>query len=481
MGFAYNLFLGCLKKAAYKILKNESELDSKRASLSGAIESLIKYYGIKGFKDDVYDYISRTGGSRVNLDVSPIIDNGFHISGFDYTRVTREDASEDSVEFQSYKLPMSATGALMGIVTAGAEVIGISATANAKTVIHNFDYNGLKKHLGKRFIEMSESQKHRAHEEYCQKRNYAGHGVKVNVTFAKAWHQQVAEVFGGNTASMRAAVEATFDEEVDQSSLDNRINQLSRILQAMKHFTESKDSRYMLCLCSRGIGGNAAEEKLLKKALKKYAGEEKPPKLFVKMNAEAMRAGDFDDALAELSGSATTKVIILSSFQSFGAGKNPQYEPGVQADIDNLRNVDDLWSGASVKADIDSLYVDLPTSLFPFGESKSKFMDTNTRLTLFYNLMCLKEAGVVDAKMTKLFVLEAMENKLRERAMSLFRGAYTSKKAGRLTFKNSRDYVAAVIKYIEQAVGRMARSSYKRKSIPWFKGCAPAQSFGTIC
>ena len=466
MSFAYAQFLGSLKRAAYKILKNVTEIDAKRASLGGAIKSLIKYYGIKSISSDVYDYITKTSSLRINLDSTPVVDTGFHTSGFNYTRVTREDASEDSVEFQQYKLPISATGVLMGIVTGGAEVIGISATANAKTALHNFDYDGMKRQLGKRFVEMNPEQAHRVHEEYCQKRNYAGHGVKINISFTKSWEKTLVDVFDGDYGAMLSAVEATFDEVPDSSSIDRRVGQLSRVLQAMREFTEQEGTRYMLCLCSRGIGGNDQEEKLIKKALVKFAGEGEKPELFVKMNADAMRAGEFDEALGVLSGSATRKVTILSSFQSFGAGKNPQYIPGVKADVDSLIKVDDTRPKIDEKkVDIDSLYVDLPTFMFPCGDSNNRLMDTNTRLTLFYNLMCLKEAGVIDGKKAKQFVLNAMEGKQRDRTVAQFVGAYTSKISNHSTFENSRDYCSAVIKYIEQAVGRMARSSFKRKFI----------------
>ena len=466
MGFAYNMFLGCIKKATYKIYGNATAHDAKRASLTGAIQSLIKYYGLKSISADIWDYITRADGSKVNLDTTPVIDNGFHISGFNYTRVTREDASEDSVEFQQFRLPMSASGVLMGIVCSGAEVIGISATANAKTVIHNFDYNGMKRHLGKRFIEMTESQEHRVHEEYCQKRNYVGHGIKLNTVFTQSWHKHLADVYGGSISSMSAAVAATFDNGYDQSSLDNRISQLSRILQAIKHFIDQEGSRYMLCLCSRGVGGKAEEKAIIEKAVEQYSRDGEKPELFVNMNAEAMRSGCFDDAIDVLANSGTKKVIILSSFQSLGAGKNPQYTPKTEEDKKSLIKVDDTRVCIpKKKADIDSLYIDLPTSMFPFGESTSRNVDTNTRLTLFYNLMSLKEAGVIDAKKAKQFVLSAMQSKRRDETRSQFIAAYNSKNSNGSTFENSSDYIAAVIKYIEQAVGRMSRSSFKRKFI----------------
>ena len=467
-GLAYLSFLSCLKKAVYKIYNNDKNIDAKRASFTDAIDSLLYYYNISGIKKDVMCYINNNGFKNITSETTLNFNDGFHKSGFNYLRVTREGACVDGVEFENYDLPMSATGSLMQIVANGAEVIGISATADAKTVLHNFDYYYLKNNLDKRFIELCTTQKQQIYEIYKNQRNYKGNGIKINIGFLQPNTGQLFDLYD-DVNTVKAKIKATFDEIPDneiESMVNNRMEQLSRLLQSIDKFIQNKNTKYMLCLCSRNIGKHDNEKEIIEKARKKYAGNKESNVFIYYINAEAIKKGVFDAACRKLQESVTNKVIIISSYPSFGAGKNPQYIPTLKADIEKLINVNNEYK-SNRASDIDSLYLDLPTSLFPAGDSKNKYMDTITRLTCMYYLMCLAESGVIKASQIKYFLKQAMADKLRDKKIKFFLIAYASK-TNFDTFNNSSDYIAAVIKYIEQAVGRMPRSSYKRQTINIF-------------
>ena len=485
LNHAYKDFLVSFKNACWIVVANAEKIQQERLAkkqsgipvdedASGsvgiveAIDILTHQYNLRAIKDDIDDFVFSRGNKKLNFDVEPLVDNSFHSNGFHYNRITRQEASDRSVEFMTYKLPISATGALASIVLNGAEVIGISATADAETVVHNFDYKSLKKLLGKHFLELNEHHEKSVYAYYCQKRNYKGHGIKLNPQFIAVDLNEVSQHIRG-TESLESHFRCIYPDR-NQDAIDNLCGEISKVLSAIKLFIEGSDSRYMLSLTTRNIGKEEKEQEFLERAIKSYAessGVTVTP--FFGVNAEKMNHDDIYSDIREELSKTENKVIVFSSYKSMGAGKNPDYKlRKFSADIERLTFVDDSgYEPKEVKSDIDTIYLGRPTHMFATIDEDDDYSRTYYKMSIIYNLMVLKESGVISSLTAKRWIKSALECKNKEKDNS-FLSAYMSNKNNPNSFGNGSDYIAAVRKYIEQAVGRMARTPYKRKVINIF-------------
>lgn len=84
--------------------------------------------------------------------------------------------AQDSVMFKHHGYSMSPTGMLAAWVESGGCILGVSATAECPSVIHNFDIKYLERSLGSNFIRLSQSEHSAIRTYYESERNYSGRG-----------------------------------------------------------------------------------------------------------------------------------------------------------------------------------------------------------------------------------------------------------------------------------------------------------------
>ena len=218
----------------------------------------------------------------------------------------------------------------------------------------------------------------------------------------------------------------------------------ANLIQAMEHFVEQPDNRYMVAMLNRNTSAGWSLWPLLEHHLQNLCG--KPVRIFAGLNAAMMRQGRFDDILENLAATADDKVIVLSAYASMGEGKNPDYAPLQSQDTDNLVWVGDGTPEGPVRADIDSLYLEKPTNLLASDDDRQTAL-----VMLLHQILSLQTVGEISPTQTRSLVRRI----LLDADNKLILGEYYK----------TMDAQHAYRRILEQAVGRMARTAYKRRTI----------------
>ena len=474
----YNEYLQALIKSIKKILENKTQernkkieqykqekqqgiADEKRIkvpnepTLEECTQILFRQYNLDGIEIDIQKNIEKWSRSISNYNNKSVFNSNFHNIGYILHQITRNNASTHSVEFKTYSLQQSSTGCLVNLVKNGAKIIGISATADAETVIHNFDCKALKQMLGSKFIELNKQQMDDIYKFYCAKRNYENNKVKVIANFLTASEAEINKHYK-TTASRDIAFNNAFFKQ-DIKYVNYMMMQTSLLLQAISIFAKHPTNRYMLSLTTRNFGANDKEQKLLKELIANYEKKFKVKiTTFYAVNADKMNRGIFKEIETVLT-TTDDKVLLLSSYESMGFGKNPDYPFNSAKDKNRLVFVDDTGFKMEIqKTDIDTIYLNRPTNLYTICNDKIQ--------SILYNLMCQQQANQIDALTAKKFIRYALNNE----DINIFNSAYMSKNNKNTrygTFKNNSDYNAATRKIINQATGRSNRTPWKSQEI----------------
>lgn len=456
----YRSFIHVMRRAVWQYLRNISAEDFQKASRSvdgtiqEAVMSLLTHFNLAEFSDDIFAafdaQLRYSEQSRQGLQNRRMALRSYHDNGFKCVDVGLNEGTSDTVNCMYTSLPLSPTGLLARMVESGAKIIGISATAASPTVIKNFDQEYLKRRLGSQYIELSPQQRRTVYDYYSRRRNYEAAGVSIRVDFVDEQlsivRDAIAAVTGIHPRKPASVLSTWLSLDTEQ---DHVIVWVSKLLQAIQQFVDSPHGRYMVALHNRTI--SKAKFPQFIEFLEKFVdccGQQAgiPVKLFSGLDAQAMNDGYFEEIQQHLL-STTDKVIVLSAYSSMGEGKNPDYPVSKEEDQRSLRWVGEGGSAPEIRADIDTLYLERPThQLFSDMENPYK-----SRLLLFHQIMCLQEAGWISPKDAYDWVSNAL------------RGSYPQRDLQR--YHKTGDYPWAVRKVIEQAVGRMARTAFKRPEI----------------
>lgn len=456
----FRRFIGVMRSAVWQYLKNIAATDFQKTSKSvdgsiqEAVMSLLTHFNLDEFSEDIfaafdaqlrYSEQSRFGHQQRRMAL-----RSYHDNGFKCVDVGLNDGTSDTVNCMYTSLPISPTGLLARMVESGAKIIGISATATSPTVIKNFDQEYLKRRLGEKYIELSSRQRQAVYDYYSRRRNYEAAGIAIQVDALNAQvsvvSDAIAVVEGVPTRKPAAVLSAWLSQDVDQ---DHVIGWVSKLLQAIRQFAQSPHGRYMVALHNRTI--SQAKFPRFVEFLERFASHcaeqsGASVQVFSGLDAQAMHDGFFEKVQKHLS-STTDKVIVLSAFSSMGEGKNPDYPVDTEEDRHSLRWVGEGPPTTDIRTDIDTLYLERPTHQL-FSDTENPY---RSRLLLFHQIMCLQEAGWISPNDAYSWVNSALRSSRAESNLQ--------------RYHKTGDYPWAVRKVIEQAVGRMARTAFKRPEI----------------
>ncbi len=409
-------------------------LDSQRLQI---IVSILRHYGIPSLIDVVNEAQKYHGASpRHRADARK--QRNYHARGFKLIEVRRHTNSQDTVAGNYRNLRCSPTGWLAEMIEGGAIVVGVSATAEAQTVVHNFDLHYLEQRLGNAFSRPDHHQRRRLEAYYQRRRNYAGL-VKIEPSFHGAnqnWLEEQLTQWRGYR-NPAAELNTWFVGN------DYERNQFSKMLHSLKAFAESPDNRYMLVLRNTFKNlSNADLREFVEACLQRWSPE-RVVNTFYDVNAANLRIDIYGQILAVLENS-NDKVIVFSSYSSMGTGKNPDYAVGTSEDRKSL-----VWVGEGMahtaRTDIDALYLEKPTNVFP-GDDKP---ETQVMIRL-HSTLALQERDELSLGQIRHLIRLVLRHDNHEVARRYYQ---------------TQDYLAAVFRLIEQAVGRTARTAYKRTTL----------------
>lgn len=455
----FQRFISAMRSAVYQYQNNVVKADAEYRQAYGvtmqeAVMSILRHYNLQDLSQGVFTAFDAqlffSGGQRRQTKKTHWAAlRSYHDRGLKLTDVRKNIHAHDTVSCYFTGLSATPTGLLARLVASGAKVVGISATATSDTVIKNFDLRFLKTRLGEQMLELTSVQKTAIAEYYQERRRYQEAGVAIEAEFVAADPALLASALTNHTGRPIRNVGSLLGQWLDlEGNSDFAIGWVSKLLRSLESFVASTSNRYMLVLLNRTVSD--AKQPEFVQFLETHLQEKAQLagcriKLFPGMNAHAMRDGKFEKALNHL-GASDDKVIMLSTYAAMGEGKNPDYSVKCKNDRAQL-----VWVGSGpepkkARADIDSLFLEKPTHQLLTDEDYQA-----NQLLLFHQIMVLQEAGWISPREARSWVKKALQGVDRMEHLKLYYA--------------TEDYTRLLHKIIEQAVGRMARTAFKRWSI----------------
>lgn len=455
----YQRFVNIVRQAVFMRLANarkagRDEHDGRSLSsvTQQVVSSVLHHYNLAQLIEPVLAAFNARSLRSLQQDL-PLARRSYHGRGFKFVEVKRNRDSHDTVATQFNGLLRSPTGMLAEMVEGGAIVVGISATAEAQTVVHNFDMHYIQQRLGDAFRRLSGGQRQRLHDYYHLRRNYCGQ-VNLDVSFHRPDDHWLEQQLLQWRPVRNARVELNRLLAVSDQEGTYARGQLSKVLQAIHQFVAAEINRYMVILRNSFIRFEQNElQTFIDFSVQRWAREHGTTvRLFHKMNAASLRADAYKEVLDTLQ-NTKEKVVVFTSYSTMGVGKNPDYPIGRDADRASL-----IWVGEGKKqgssSDIDSMYLEKPTYLLPGSDEDL----IGNRLMQFHNVLVLQEQNELTIREARNWVSMIMQGKRNEELLR--------------HYHRTNDYIAATRKTIEQAVGRTARTAYKRRRILLLVDCA---------
>lgn len=457
----YQWFLGTMRKAVFQYWQNVRCLDiqvredrSLEGTFQEAVQSLLTHLNLQEFESAVYDSfdtkgLRQSGGgkaSKLNANKS------YHHTGFKLVEVAHNQGTRDTVNCRASFLNLSPSGVLADMVDAGAVILGISATARAETVIHNFDFNYLQERLGKKLLSLTTEQKQLVNDYYHSRRNYKDNGVILTVKYQNsrdAFLDALLEKYKPQTRSSNLVLSHYLG--IPESEQAFFRSWLSKLLVSMRAFISTTDNRYMLSLLNRTLDTTRQDiNDFISFCCELWVKEfNVQTKIFFGVNADWMRSVGYKE-ISNYLNTESGKVVVLSTYPSMGAGKNPDYAVNLALEAESLVSVTNVVYGSELRSDVDSIYLEKPTQLL----LSEDYSQTANQLCQFHQILSLQENGELSPKVSESWCRQQLMGMTRERSLQ--------------QYYQTNDYKNAVRKYIEQAVGRAGRTSLKRKQILLF-------------
>ncbi|WP_404376019.1 hypothetical protein [Vreelandella aquamarina] len=459
----FRRFIWIMRSSVWLYLSNYAKSEGKddalrAATVQDAVHSILRHFNLQDLSRAVIAALdaqaSFTGqrGQRATSD-NRAASRTYHDNGLKLTDVRRNDGTIDTVSCYYSGFTVTPSGLIARLVESGVKIVGISATATSRTVIKNFDLDYLQTRLGNQFIKLSTKQQVEIGNWYRTRRQYSKAGVRIETEFmvpeSSLLPTALETYFNGPVRKPGLAINHLLNAE-DSGTF--ALSWVGTLFNALNRFMDTENNRYMVALLSRTISSAKCPkfiEFLQDHLNRKSAASGKNYKLFCGINAQAMNHGEFDNILNHLS-TTNDKVIVLSTYASMGEGKNPDYEVNHQQDRDQLVWVGDGNPPDKITTDIDTLYLEKPTHQLLSDPDNYQA----NQLLLFHQIMVLQEVGWISLDEARDWVKQALQGTHHNHHLK--------------KYYETKDYDWLIRKVVEQAVGRMARTAFKRPIIRLF-------------
>lgn len=454
----YRWFLDAMQKSIFQYWENIKKLEvnkrenrSFEGSFQVAVQSILTHFNLTELTSLVNDSFSTISWRKRQMSMVRLDNNlSYHHIGFKLVNVALNPDTIDTVNCNTSSLNLSPSGLLADMVDSGAVILGISATASSQTVIHNFDFDYLKKRLSDRLLNLTRSQEKQVSDYYKRLRNYEKHNIAIIVQYQNshdAFLDPLLVAYKPEVVNTNLIFNLHFN--IEAKGVDYARTWLSKLLVSLKAFIQTSDNRYMLALLNRNIDDKKHGDlnQFISFCCELWAEEfQTQVKLYPKVKASWIKHHGYQ-AITDYLATHTGKVIVLSTYAAMGAGKNPDYPVNLEFENETLIRVTDLVYSKELRTDIDCLYLEKPTHLLLSIQEN----DTADNLCQFHQILSLQESGEISTSHTMRWIRQQLKGMNRIRALQ--------------EYYQTSDYQAAVRKYIEQAVGRTGRTSLKRNQI----------------
>ncbi|EAY30984.1 hypothetical protein [Microscilla marina] len=408
--FFLKSFKNLVKSLSHNLYKNRienREQNDNELSLHSAIRSVLDAFGLEGRQRHFFEnYILNDQDkdfNAINFSIEEY-DLTIYSNGFRYYDFVDDDdhALRTKILFFNYeKTPEK----FLLRLCEKAKVIGISATANIKTVTGNYDIDYLKRKLDARFHELSETYKNSLKSAFAiQNENYSK--VNIYVEFIEINKDSPFDCFKEIFIDRDTAKFHYSKIQFEISPDDNYylLNRYYRILKAFKVFAEKDEIKGFLCLLNKipKEGDTKLNLDILQEAFSDIVKLLSKESFFTnntstnnKLNTCVVAYGSTYERSKQLFKEILEqggKVFVISAYQTMGAGQNIQYKA---PDPDNLMNVNsralENWN-KEFETDFNGLYLDNPTNLM---QNVQEGISENDFAKYVFQLEFLLEVGEI--------------------------------------------------------------------------------------
>lgn len=389
------------------------------------------------FVDEIMLYLRNEEDRKSNF-----FDASFFERGFSYYSIEDDDGHSFSSSIRITELSSTPEKILLDICKK-AKVFGISATANIPTCIGNFaldDY--LIPKLKGSYYTFSDA------EFSVLKKHFEtsiSHYDRVNINVKDISSPNYGETLWNSIFTSESDVEEVYND-INQNCINVFYKKrLYKTAVAIKQFIENKDIKSMICFLNMFPDDGEFSKAIIEKIFNKLSKQNKANLLF-NTNVVILRY-DYESTKEKLKQQLKkgTKVLVLSTYQTIGAGQNLQYEIPTNVSVECINENDKKKC-----KDFDAVYLESPTNLYTTlnKDKKEGLVDYITQLEY------LKENGVLSLSQVNFYIRDAFKEFF-----------YNEKSNNTLSFTQFKDYKLFVRQRIMQAVGRICRTNWKSKNI----------------
>ena len=427
----------------YRERKNERPNDP--ISYEASIRTVLNLLGLNGrLVDELTRSILLNAFRNKKVMVSDELDQSFYMKGFRYYGF--EDSDDHDLQSKVMVSEFNNTPEKILIhIAQRANVIGLSATATAPSVICNYDLNYVEQKIGDNFHKLSYEQVQKLHEQF--ESHIAGY-EKVNVhvgliSIDKDNEDGWGDVFKNSDFAMAA-------NSIVSGKSDYICDRYIRIVKAFREFVVKNEIQSFLCILTKHPKVN--DKELDFNILKKLFG------MIIADNDSSLKV---DDCVFQLDGSdydikkeklenilhKGCKTFVISVYQTVGAGQNLQYiiPDAMKGKLINTSQRED-----DASKDFDAIYLDNPTNILVYAQED--FSDKQFA-KLLYQTEYLQQNG------------ELAPSQAKMRVKSGFSAIAGGKIFNPVETKSLKSVRVTAARNVIQAIGRICRTNIKSKDI----------------
>lgn len=439
-----NFFVAILNRIIFNY-KKINDLEGKICFMENAENSILECFNLNReqrnfLSNQLHQY--QMNHAKRNLLKMELDDLSFYMKGFNYYSFVNSENHAIYSKIYYYSYTQTPEMFLLSLCQK-ANVIGISATAECKSVLGNFDLRFLASRLGDRFNvpdTLSRKRLIKAYKEYTRDMNK----VDLYVDFI------------GCTEDIEQEALAIFDNEEIVNEIFFDVSNQYKKKRLMKFFhcayTFLKDdSLYSFLWLSSALPSEKGDFSANKlqigwECLKEKLGVSEASLEVIKSDAFfEQRKDEIINRLYE-----GEKIMLISAYQTTGAGQNLQY-PIPEILNDKVVKINDRDTHAMDK-DFDGLYVEKPTNLLVNLNDQGHELCEADMVKYIFQMEYLGNSFSI--------ARNRMEHEVR-RAFMKRMNVYEPKTLKCSTLYEVRDLRLYSMKTVEQAVGRISRCIYK--------------------
>lgn len=390
-----------------------------------ALSTIFECYGLSSNDRAIMSDIINIAKDKKNAADKQVV--SFYDYGFEYYWLVNHDKFNQKTKIQYYSIHVTPEKILADI-SKRMTVIGLSATAEYNTVLKNFNLTYLKEKLGDGYHETPKALKRLIINE-IQKMKNAYKDINLHTKVIDGCLDK-SEISGKTKKYiMRQVNNVVVDDKNDYQR-----ERYFALAKAMDVFSKA-DIQSMLCFENIAAKDNAPEwdKQILENMFGAICGTGKAKIFFLNGN-------NFDQQKRKIQSELSngTRALILSAYETIGAGQNMQYE------ISDKSAYVELPKHHKLEKDIDAIYLGNITNII----KKNNENTDKERLERIIQIEELREIGDMTPQEKEEYIKDILCGKVPSGSPENVPHAKTARTDTEV-----------------QAVGRICRTGYKNKDI----------------